>query len=104
MRIVISNCKPEEADRIVDTLLAEKLISSCNILPGVTTKSRWKGELQTMQESILIMRTRAELVWQLESRMMEINSFEMPEVAALEVQEWNKRYLKWIYDSTKPTG
>ncbi|HOG63977.1 MAG TPA: divalent-cation tolerance protein CutA [Spirochaetota bacterium] len=104
MRIVISNCRPEEADRIVDTLLSEQLISSCNILPSITTKAHWKGEIQTEQESILIMRTRAELVWQLESRILEINSFEMPEVAAIEVQEWNKKYLKWIYDSTKPTG
>lgn len=104
MRIVISNCLPEEADRIVDTLLAEKLISSCNILPSVTTKAHWKGGIQVEQEAILIMRTRAELVWQLESRILEINSFEMPEVASVEVQEWNKKYLKWIYDSTKPTG
>lgn len=104
MRIVVSNCRPEEADRIVDTLLAEKLIASCNILPSVTTKAHWKGELQTTQETILLMRTRAELVWQLESRILELNSLEMPEIEAIEVQEWNKTHLKWIYDSTKSNG
>ena len=34
------------ADRIVDTLLSEQLISSCNILPSITTKAHWKARFR----------------------------------------------------------
>jgi len=102
MRIVISTCKPEEAELIADTLLNERLISSCNIVPGVITKVRFKGEALSQQENLLIMRTRAEYVWKLERRMLELNSFEIPEVATLEVKEWNDAYIKWIYGQTEP--
>ena len=104
MRLVITTCKPEEAEMIADTLLGEGLIASCNIISGITTKVRWKGENITQPESMLIMRTRAELVWKLESRMVELNSFEVPEVASIEVKEWNPAYFNWIYKATGTPG
>lgn len=101
MRIIISSCKSEEADKIADTLIEERLIASCNIIRGITTKLRWQGKPLTQTEDLLIMRTRDELVWKLERRMTEINSFETPEIAAIDVQEWNEKYLKWIYETTE---
>lgn len=101
MRIVISTCKPEEAEMIADTLLEEKLIASCNIVPNIITKVRWKGEAVTQTETLLIMRTREEYIWKLERRIKELNSFEVPEVASFEVKEWNAKYYNWIYDATE---
>lgn len=101
MRIIISTCKPEEAEMIADTLLKERLIASCNIVHNVTTKVRWKGEPITQPESLLIMRTRSDLIWKLERRLVQINSFEVPEVASLEVKEWNAKYYNWLYQSTR---
>ncbi len=101
MRIIISTCKPEEAEMIADTLLKERLIASCNIIPNITTKVRWKGEALTQPESMLIMRTRAELIYKLERRILELNSFEVPEVASFEVKEWNPTYYKWVYEATE---
>lgn len=100
MRIVISTCKPEEAEMIADTLLSEGLIASCNIVSNVTTKVHWKGENITQPESLLIMRTRTELIWKLEPRILQLNSFEVPEVASIEVKEWNPAYFNWIYQAT----
>ena len=104
MRIILSTCKPEEAEMIADTLLEERLIASCNIIKDVITKVRWKDEALTQPESMLIMRTRAELIYKLERRLVELNSFEVPEVAAIELKEWNARYYNWLYDSTAKPG
>jgi len=104
MRIIISTCKPEEAEMIADTLMEEGLIASCNIISSVTTKVKWKGENITQRESLLIMRTRADLVWKLEPRLVELNSFEIPEVAAIDVTEWNPAYFNWIYEATGLPG
>ena len=101
MRIIISTCKPDEAEMIADTLLEERLIASCNIIPNITTKVRWKGEAITQTETLLIMRTRAELIWKLERRMVQLNSFEVPELASFEIKEWNAKYFNWLYGATK---
>lgn len=100
MRIVMTTCKPDEAELIADTLLHERLIASCNIIPGITTKVRWKGEALTQTESMLVMRTRIELLKKLEKRLIDLNSFETPEVATLEVKEWNENYYIWVLEST----
>jgi len=102
MRIVISACVPEEADKIADALLSERLIGSVNIIPEVRTKVWWKGEMLTQKEALLIMRTREEHIWKLERRLIELNSYEIPEVAAIEMKEWNNRYAKWLFEVTEP--
>lgn len=101
MRIIMSTCKPEEAEVIADTLLEERLIASCNIVPGVITKVRWKGEALTQPEALLIMRTRVELIYKLERRLLELNTFEVPEVASFEVKEWNAKYYNWLVEATE---
>ncbi|MGV8121015.1 MAG: divalent cation tolerance protein CutA [Vulcanimicrobiota bacterium] len=102
MRLVISACIAEETDKITDALLSERLIGSVSIIENVKTKVWWKGDMLTQTESILIMRTREELVWKVERRLLELNSYEVPEVAAIEMKEWNNRYAKWLYEVTEP--
>jgi periplasmic divalent cation tolerance protein len=101
MKIILSSCKPEEAEMISDTLIKERLAASCSIIPNITAKVRWQGEAFTQMESLLIFRTRSELVWKLERRLVELNSFEVPEVASIDVQEWNEKYYRWVHKATE---
>lgn len=103
-RLVLSTCKPEEAEGIADALVNEGLAASVNILPGVTTKVRFKGEVRTQQESVLLIRTRDDLVWKLERRYLELNSWEVPEVAAIAIKEWNAAYHAWLIEATRQRG
>ena len=102
MRLILSTCRVEEADQIAETLVGERLVASVNIVPGVRTKVRFKGEVLTQEECMLVMRTRAELVWKLERRYLELNTWETPELATFEIQEWNPAYETWILESTAP--
>ena len=101
IRMLVTTCRPEDAEAIADKMLEEKLISSCNIIPGLTTKVRFKGEVLTQAETMLVMRTRSDLVATLEEVMIEYNSFSIPEVASIEVKEWNDSYLNWILKNTR---
>lgn len=101
IRMIVTTCRPEDAEKIAEKMLEEKLISSCNIIPGLTTKVRFEGEILTQAETMLVMRTRSDLISTLEEVMMEYNSFSIPEVASLEVKEWNDSYLNWILQSTR---
>lgn len=100
-RLILSTCRPEEAETIADTLVEERLAASVNILPGATTKVRFKGELLTQKESVLLIRTRDELVWKLERRYRQLNTWEIPEVASISIEEWNSAYQTWILEATQ---
>lgn len=100
MRIIMSTCRVEDAEKIADTLVHERLVASVNIVPGVRSKVRFKGEVLTQEECLLIMRTRAELVWKFERRYLELNTWEIPEIATFEIQEWNTAYEAWMRDAT----
>ncbi|MCD6309881.1 MAG: divalent-cation tolerance protein CutA [Candidatus Eremiobacteraeota bacterium] len=104
MRLVISTCRPEEAEKIANTVVEERLTASVNMIPGGKTRVRWKGECITQDETLLIMRTRSELVWKLEKRIVELNSFEIPEIATIEIREYSAPYAEWLRDATRQDG
>jgi periplasmic divalent cation tolerance protein len=104
MKIVISTCKPEEAEMIADTIVRERLAASCSVVPNIHAKVRWKGEVITQMETLLIFRTRSDLVWKLERKLVDLNSFEAPEVASIDVQEWNDKYYRWLHNATEQPG
>lgn len=101
MRFILSTCRVEDADRIAEALVQERLVASVNIIRNVTTKVRFKGEVVTQEECVLLMRTRAELVWKLERRYLELNTWEVPELATFEIQEWNPAYEAWLREATE---
>ncbi|MCL6553260.1 MAG: divalent cation tolerance protein CutA, partial [Firmicutes bacterium] len=70
--------------------------------PGVRTVVRWKGEVTHQDEVLLVMRTRDDMVFQLERRYLELNRWRHPEVAAVELAEWNTEYEAWVRQSTGP--
>lgn len=104
MRFILSTCRVEDAERIAEALVQERLVASVNIIRNVTTKVRFKGEVVTQEECVLLMRTRAELVWKLERRYLELNTWEVPELATFEIQEWNPAYETWLREATEPHG
>lgn len=101
MRLILSTCRPEDAEHIADALVSEHLCASVNIVPGVRTRVRWKGEVVTQDEVLLVMRTRSELVYKVQQRYLELNTWEVPEVAAIEPAEWNPAYEAWLHAATE---
>ena len=104
MRIVISTCRPEEAEKIANALVGERLVASVNMIPGGKTRVRFKDECITQEETLLIMRTRSELVWKLEERIPQLNSFEIPEIATIEIREYSASYANWLKEATMQKG
>jgi len=101
MRMVLCTCPQNEADNIADAILKERLAACVNIAVGIKSKYWWEGELHTDTESLLIIKTRAELVPDLIARIKELHSYEVPEIISFEIKEGNAGYLQWIAQETK---
>lgn len=80
-------------------LLDRRLVACVNVLPGVRSLYRWKGEISDDTEHMLVMKTRADLFPDLAAAVSELHPYEVPELIALPVEKGTASYLAWIDDS-----
>ena len=94
----------EEARRIAKRLLDEKLIACANIVNGVESIFRWKGNIDKASESLIIMKTVKNNLKNIEKTVKMLHSYEVPEIVALPLEWGSSDYLKWLSKSVKQKG
>lgn len=99
--IFITAGTEEEARKIADRLLNHKKAACVNIVPGVSSLFWWQGKLDSAQESLLVVKTKASLLDEIVSLVKEIHSYDIPEIIALPIVGGNQDYLEWISNETK---
>jgi periplasmic divalent cation tolerance protein len=100
LRIVLSNCSPAEAPALARTLVTERLAACVNVLASVTSHYRWEGELHADEESTLLIKTTASRYPQLEARLRELHSYDLPEIIALTPTDALADYAAWVDEET----
>ncbi len=86
----------EEARRL-GRLLVEKRLAGCtNIVPSIESFYWWEGRLVEDRESLLLAKTRHDLVKAVISAIKEAHSYQVPAILAMEVKEGNPDYLAWL--------
>jgi periplasmic divalent cation tolerance protein len=96
-RIVLTTAgQPEEAARMGRTLVEERLAACATLIPAAQSIYRWKGQIETAQETLLVLKTEADRLPALEARLKEIHSYETPEYLVLAVESGSHSYLEWL--------
>jgi periplasmic divalent cation tolerance protein len=86
----------QEAEKIAQQLLEEKLIACANILGPVSSHFHWAGKIDKAEEYLMLMKSRADLFEALSERVKALHSYEVPEVLALPILKGSKAYLDWL--------
>lgn len=87
-----------EARKIGRILVEERLAACANIFP-ITSIFRWKGNIDEANEFGIIVKTRTDKVKEIEKRVKEIHSYEVPCVVSFKIDDGSSEYLEWINDS-----
>lgn len=101
--IYVTTKDREEAVHIGTHIVEEKLAACANIIDAMESIYRWKGDVETAKECILILKTSYSNVNKLTKRVKELHSYEVPCIVSLNIaeQEGNPDYLNWIRDSVR---
>jgi len=91
----------EHAARIARALVDERLIACANLVPGLTSIYRWRGEVQSDAEVLLLMKTRRALVPHLKERLPQLHPYQVPELLVTEVSDGLAPYCAWVRDETE---
>ena len=86
----------EQADSVASTLVEEKLAACVNVIGGVKSVYRWKGEIEKDNERLLVIKTTADLFDAVRRRIRELHSYELPEVIAVPISAGDPDYLAWL--------
>jgi periplasmic divalent cation tolerance protein len=99
--LFITTANAEEARRIADVLLNERKAACVNIVPGVSSFFWWQGKVDSAQENLLIVKTKASALNQIVSLVKEHHSYDVPEIIALPIIGGNRDYLEWLGKEVK---
>jgi len=85
-----------DAERLARALVERGLAACVNVVPGLVSFYRWKGEVQRDEELLLVAKTRRERFEALRAALVEMHPYEVPEVVAFEVAAGHEPYLRWL--------
>lgn len=86
----------EVAERLVRTLVDERLAACGNILPQVRSIYHWEGRVETATEAVVMLKTTAAAVASLVERVRELHPYDVPEVLTVAVDGGLESYLDWV--------
>ncbi len=86
----------DEARTVGEVLVAEGLVACFSIVSGVTSLYRWNNALEHTPEALCIMKTLEQRLEQLERRLLELHSYELPEFVVLSAHSVSNAYVSWV--------
>jgi periplasmic divalent cation tolerance protein len=104
-RVVLITCGTlAEARQIARAAVEAKLAACVNVmLNPVESIYRWKGKVEVSQEYLLVMKSIARRLPDLERMVRRMHSYDVPEFLVLPVVSGSREYLGWLVDSVKPS-
>jgi periplasmic divalent cation tolerance protein len=92
----------DDAELIARTLVDERLAACVNIIPGLTSIYRWKGDTETAEETLLLIKSTAAHLDRILDTINRIPTYELPEFVVLTPEAAYKPYLDWLLESVSP--
>ncbi|HPC43458.1 MAG TPA: divalent-cation tolerance protein CutA [Spirochaetota bacterium] len=90
----------ETGMKIADDLVSGEYAACVNIVPGLTSIYRWKGDICKDNELLLIIKSRKSLCNDIIFRIKALHPYEVPEIISCDISGGSKSYLQWLSDST----
>jgi periplasmic divalent cation tolerance protein len=97
-RIVLVTCQTlTEARRISRAVVSNRLAACVNIiLSPAESFYTWKGKMEKAREYLLVMKTTAKRLAELEREVRRLHSYDVPEFIAMTITEGSAEYLSWL--------
>ena len=97
--VVTSVGTEEQALDIAHHLVESQLAACVNILPGVKSVFRWKGNVQHESEFLLMVKTLKENFERVREVLKEMNAYELPEILAFPADPADPTFAKWVAEN-----
>jgi periplasmic divalent cation tolerance protein len=99
--VVLVTCGSRKEARKIARALVDRRLAACVNEMGAPLSSlyRWKGNVESAKEFLLMIKTTKKRFAALRAAIVELHSYDVPEIIALPVVEGSRAYLEWIAES-----
>lgn len=97
--VITTTANVDDAGGIAKNLLEKQLAACVQLLP-IHSFYTWEGEIQSDDEILLLIKTRAALYAQVEAALIQSHKYDTPEIIMLPIGAGLPAYLSWISDVT----
>ena len=94
--LLVTTSSLDEGNRIARALVEERLAACVNIVPSVTSVYRWDNEVQTDQETLMIVKTASRVLDKVRDRVHELHSYDVPEFITIEPDQISPAYAAFL--------
>ena len=95
--LALTTCPDEASAQAVAAALVQERLATCvNRIGGMRSTYFWDARLQDETEILLIIKTAAGRLDELQARLSALHPYELPELLTIEVAGGNERYLDWV--------
>jgi periplasmic divalent cation tolerance protein len=94
--VMVTTASKQEAEKIAQRLLDERLIACANIIGPVSSLFHWSGKTEHAEEYLIFMKSRKDLFEKLEKAVKALHSYEVPEILVIPIVGGSKAYLDWL--------
>jgi periplasmic divalent cation tolerance protein len=105
-RIVLVTCGSIVEARKIATAVVRKRLAACVniVLAPIQSIYRWKGKVQSAREFLMVIKTNAKRLKELEREVKRLHSYDLPEFIVVPIAAGSREYLAWVKESVKPAA
>jgi periplasmic divalent cation tolerance protein len=89
----------EIARRISNQLVSERFAACANILPAVESIYRWKGKIESGNETLVLFKVSEERHSAFQEKLRSLHPYDVPEIIFFPVAGGLPEYLQWVNES-----
>ena len=90
------------AQAIADHLVESRLAACVQVVGPVVSTYRWEGKVERAEEYLCLVKSRSELLSELEAAIRSLHSYDNPEIIAVPIVAGGAEYLRWVESETEP--
>ncbi|HET9781840.1 MAG TPA: divalent-cation tolerance protein CutA [Candidatus Dormibacteraeota bacterium] len=94
--ILVTAGARDDAERIGEGLVVERLAACCNVIPTVASFYFWENQLRRDHEALLLVKTLESLTPAVEEYIRSHHTYELPEIIQVPIEGGSSAYLNWL--------
>jgi periplasmic divalent cation tolerance protein len=89
------------ARKLASAALNKKVAACANLVPKIESHYWWNGGIESSTEVLIVFKTTAARVAELEGIVLANHPYDTPEVVTFRLDQGTPKYLAWLAQSTK---
>ena len=96
--IMVTTGGRNDAERIAEGLVMERLAACCSVVPIVHSFYFWDGQLKREHEALLLVKTVESRAQAVQEYVRTNHAYELPEIIQIGIDGGLPPYLEWLAD------